>query len=61
MSELFQTDRTAILRHINNIYKKQELESESTCAKNRTSSNRGKKKCNPMYSLVVVNLINQNN
>lgn len=43
MSELFQTDRTAILRHINNIYKNQELESESTCAKNRTSSNRGKR------------------
>ena len=61
MSELFQTDRTAILRHINNIYKNQELESESTCAKNRTSSNRRKKKCNPMYSLVVVNLINHNN
>ena len=33
MSDLFQTDRTAILRHINNIYKSQELESESTCAK----------------------------
>ena len=33
MSELFQTDRTSIVRHINNIYKSQELESESTCAK----------------------------
>ena len=61
MSELFQTDRTAILRHINNIYKNQELESESTCAKNRRCSISGKKNCFPMYSLVVVNLLNQNN
>lgn len=33
MSELFQTDRTSIVRHINNIYKVEELERESTCAK----------------------------
>ena len=33
MGELFQTDRTSIVRHINNIYKSHELEIESTCAK----------------------------
>ena len=33
MAELFQTDRTSIVRHINNIYKSNELGKESTCAK----------------------------
>ena len=33
MAELFQTDRTSIVRHINNIYKIEELNRESTCAK----------------------------
>ena len=33
MAELFQTDRTSIVRHINNIYKVEELDPESTCAK----------------------------
>ena len=33
MAELFQTDRTSIVRHINNIYKSEELDRNSTCAK----------------------------
>ncbi|MDO4948746.1 MAG: virulence protein RhuM/Fic/DOC family protein [Bacteroidales bacterium] len=33
MSVVFQTDRTSILRHINNIYKTAELDEKSTCAK----------------------------
>ena len=33
MAELFQTDRTTIVRHINNIYRAEELERTSTCAK----------------------------
>lgn len=33
MAELFQTDRTSIVRHINNIYKVDELERSSTCVK----------------------------
>ena len=33
MAELFLTDRTSIVRHINNIYKSEELEREATCAK----------------------------
>ena len=32
MALLFQTDRTSIVRHINNIYKLEELEREGTCA-----------------------------
>ena len=32
MAELFQTDRTSIVRHINNIYKVEELDRKSTCA-----------------------------
>lgn len=33
IEDLFQTDRTSILRHIKNIYKTGELEEKSTCAK----------------------------
>jgi len=33
MAELFQTDRTSIVKHIKNIYKTLELEEISTCAK----------------------------
>ena len=33
MAALFQTDRTSIVRHVNNIYKVEELDKESTCAK----------------------------
>lgn len=32
MGQLFQTDRTSIVRHINNIYKVEELDRDSTCA-----------------------------
>lgn len=33
MAELFQTDRTSLVKHINNIYKSKELEKDATCAK----------------------------
>ena len=33
MAELFETDITSIVRYINNIYKVEELDRESTCAK----------------------------
>ena len=33
MGELFQTDRTSIVKHVNNIYKSEALEKDSTCAK----------------------------
>ena len=57
MSDLFQTDRTAILRHINNIYKSQELESESTCAKIaqvRTEGKRNVTRYIPYYNLDMI-------
>lgn len=34
MAELFGVDRTSIVRHIRNIYKAEELDEISTCAKN---------------------------
>jgi len=34
MEELFETDRTSIIRHISNIYKSEELSKEATSAKN---------------------------
>lgn len=34
MAELFAVDRTSVTRHIRNIYKSQELDEKSTCAKN---------------------------
>ena len=43
MAELFQTDRTSIVRHINNIYKVEELDRESTCAKIAQVQNEGKR------------------
>ena len=33
MAELFATDRTSIVKHINNIYNTEELDKEPTCAK----------------------------
>lgn len=33
LESLFETDRTSINRHISNIYKTEELEEKSTCAK----------------------------
>jgi len=33
LAKLFKIDRTGITRHINNIYKDEELEENSTCAK----------------------------
>lgn len=33
MSQLFGMDRTVVVRHISNIYKDEELQEETTCAK----------------------------
>ena len=33
MAELFQTDRTSVLKHIKNIYNTEELTESATCAK----------------------------
>ena len=44
MEELFQTNRTSILRHIKNIYKTGELIEEATCAKIAQVQQEGKRK-----------------
>ena len=68
MAELFQTDRTSILRHIGNVYRTDELEKEATCAKIaqvRKEGNRMVTRHVPYYKdvmvKVVVNLINHKN
>ena len=42
LTKLFKIDRTGITRHINNIYKDEELEENSTCAKIAHMGNNGK-------------------
>jgi len=43
IAELFATDRTSIIRHINNIYKSDELSKEATCAKIAQVQQEGKR------------------
>ena len=43
MAELFQKDRTVITRHINNIYRVDELDREATCAKIAQVQTEGKR------------------
>ena len=57
MAELFQTDRTSIVRHINNIYKVEELERESTCAKIAQVQKEGNRKVTrsiPYFNLDMI-------
>lgn len=43
LAELFQTDRTALVKHIRNIYKSGELSEEATCAKIAQVQKEGKR------------------
>ena len=57
MAALFQTDRTSIVRHINNIYKEEELDRESTCAKNaqvQIEGNRQVVRIIPFFNLDMI-------
>ena len=57
MAMLFVTDRTSILRHINNIYKSGELEETSTCAKIAQVRLEGKRyveRTIPFYNLDMI-------
>jgi len=57
MSELFSTDRTVILRHINNVYKTEELNFDSTCAKIAQVRQEGKRTVIreiPFYNLDMI-------
>ena len=54
---LFDRDRTVISKHINNIYKEEELEEKSTCAKNAQVQLEGKRKnvrTHKFYNLDVI-------
>ena len=57
MAELFQTDRTSVVRHINNIYRVDELDRESTCAKIAQVQIEGKravKRTVPFFNLDMI-------
>ena len=57
MAELFQTDRTSIVRHINNIYKVEELDREATCAKIAQVQTEGKRRVSrniPYFNLDMI-------
>ena len=57
MADLFQTDRTSIVRHVNNMYKSEELEREATCAKIAQVQIEGKRKVNrniPYFNLDMI-------
>ena len=49
LAELFSIDRSGIVRHINNIYKDNELNENSTCAKIKHMGNDGKQVYNTKY------------
>lgn len=54
MAELFAVDRTSVTRHIRNIYKSQELDEKSTCAKKAQISSLSvhdfQKECLPLHA-----------
>ena len=57
MAELFGVDRTSIVHHIRNIYKAEELDEISTCAKNAQVRFEGSRKIVrdiPFYNLDMV-------
>ena len=57
MAELFETDRTSIVRHINNIYRVDELEREATCAKIAQVQTEGKRQVTrtiPYFNLDMI-------
>ncbi|MGO5243677.1 virulence RhuM family protein, partial [Hallella faecis] len=57
MAELFGVDRTSIVRHIRNIYKSEELDESSTCAKSAQVRMEGQRQIVreiPMYNLDVI-------
>ena len=49
LANLFKIDRTGISRHINNIYKDEELEEDITCAKIAHMGNNNKQQYNTKY------------
>ncbi|PIU47496.1 MAG: hypothetical protein COS94_07200, partial [Candidatus Hydrogenedentes bacterium CG07_land_8_20_14_0_80_42_17] len=54
MAELFEKDRTVILRHIHNIYKTRELSAAATCAKNAQVAADGRIRKMDFYNLDMI-------
>ncbi|MBU4259199.1 MAG: hypothetical protein KKI12_05205 [Proteobacteria bacterium] len=54
MADLFQRDRTVVVRHIRNIYKTGELLPDSTCAKIAQVAKDGKKRAMDFYNLDMI-------
>jgi len=54
MADLFQRDRTVVVRHIRNIYKTGELLPDSTCAKIAQVAKDGKKRVMGFYNLDMI-------
>ena len=54
MAELFNKDRKTITRHIQNIYKDEELEEKSVCSKNEHTAKDGKKYTVQYYNLDMI-------
>ena len=57
IAHLFQTDRTSIVRHINNIYRNSELKKEATCAiftQVQTEGTRQVRRSLPLYTLDMI-------
>lgn len=57
ISELFDTDRTSVLRHIQNIYKSLELEEEATCAKITQVQKEGKRTVKRQINIYNLDMI----
>ena len=54
LTKLFKIDRTGITRHINNIYKDEELEEDSTCAKIAHMGNNTQQYITKYYNLDMI-------
>ncbi|MBO9150815.1 RhuM family protein [Chitinophaga sp. GCM10012297] len=57
ISDLFQTDRTSITKHIKNIYKSSELSEEATCAKIAQVQNEGNRRISRKISHYNLDMI----
>lgn len=57
ISELFETDRTSVLRHIQNIYKSLELDEEATCAKITQVQKEGKRTVKRQINIYNLDMI----
>ena len=57
LATLFNVDRSGIVKHINNIYKSEELVKSSTCAKIAQVQNEGARKVKRVYSYYNLDMI----